>query len=313
MARSILKLSLSGDGPYGKFVEAEINATVVGAFQTWMKKGLGYSWKAPIGKASEPILKLSTAMCAVSSQRFQEKAKKAFEERLRKEQYRKFKTGGYGNWPPLKETTLRRREYQTYIWNITPKSKDTPLFFSGTLSESVAEGLKISKFSFFSKKDWGKGFFKISNLNISVGWEDPEIEPPFWYFHWTKKSIKRFGDLIKFHRSRNRNPFIAGGKVKKLDTGEVVETPELTKGEFFRYVWSPFLKEDIEKIFTVDKNDIKEAAERTFEAIEDLMEQLDLTNKARRELYNLIKSKQVSVKDVYNELKKALRKELKGG
>jgi len=253
VAKNLFSISISGNSGYGRFAQSMLEAKTVALFEKWQKKSIGFEVSRDVAEGMMPILKMVEFTKSVSSKEFQNAAKAKFEERLEIAQRNKFNTRGYRKWAPLKPSTKRWRNYisqkegfESYglfaLWGYPP------LTFSGALRTAVSKGLMITKFNFFSETDYRKGYLKLSNLNIGAKWEEPRIETRQRYFHMTANSIQTFRDLIERHRRTGRYAFLTPTlDVMKGDTVDF--TQSLTRGEFFRYVWSPFVRKDFEELF----------------------------------------------------------------
>ena len=135
--------------------------------------------------------------------------------------------------------------------------EENPLWFTGNLSSAVQEGFKITDFKSFLKEEVssrGKDInilSTVSPIDMKFAWIEPKGawgKTPKWYRE--KTGLHSFKDLV--------NVQTLGSPKKKIPKRQiplwkiVQEKGKFRMGankELLQEVWSPFLREDYEKIF----------------------------------------------------------------
>jgi len=282
---SVFSVSISGNSGYGKFTQAMLEAKTVSLFEKWQKKSMGFEISRDVAEGMLPVLKMVKLTKAITSKEFQNEAKLLLLERLQNAQHKKFTTSGFGKWSPLKQSTKKWRDYiRKVIFGSLPGYQ--PLYFFGSLETAVVEGLKITKFDFFSHSEYSKGYLKLNNLKIKADWNEPKVNTRERYFHMTAHSIRTFRDLVEFHRRTGRYAFLTP-TLDIMSGDEVDFSKSLTRGEFFRYVWSPFVKQDFEKIFRTKRyktGSETEIVSQTLNVSDDMVMNLDKEGTVSKDL-----------------------------
>jgi len=250
-----------------KFVESMLIAKTTAFFEKQVKKWIArYSSVKMIEKAGGISYAVSELMEGISSKEFSERGRKLLELRLKETMRAKFNTRGFGKWRALKPSTIKKRRWMLNVQPGTnPEKKDSayktaviadrpvlgigggsnsPLIFTGAMKKAAIKGHNIGKFKFYNKKDYSRGRLTFDKLDIGIGFKEPDIPVPKWY--WWKSSKKPFKNLMEFQSEKGRLIPLQKGRTFK-EKQDIMK--EFTRSESFRRLWSPFVKKDLPKLF----------------------------------------------------------------
>ena len=247
-----------------KFVESMLIAKTTAFFEKQVKKWIArYSSVKMIEKAGGISYAVSELMEGISSKEFSERGRKLLELRLKETMRAKFNTRGFGKWRALKPSTIKKRNW---MLNVQPgkdpeedstykkaviadrpalaSSIGSPLIFTGAMKKAAIKGHNIGKFKFYNKKDYSRGRLTFDKLDIGIGFKEPDIPVPKWY--WGSSTKRPFRELMEFQSEKGRLIPLQKGRTFK-EKQDI--TKEFTRSEGFRRLWSPFVKKDLPKLF----------------------------------------------------------------
>lgn len=243
------KVSVFGSGRFSKFAEAGLTSKTRSLFDKWLKKEIGEDVvRYYVTSSGAVVFNVNRVLSNLSGTAFQRSAKEAFEARLKAVQGEKFRRWGFGTWPPLRKSTIKRRQLKIDAGVAAEGGTRRPLWFTGTLKRAAQSGFYVSNFHLFNEKSFTAGKLRLSGFKIIVDYKEPEdVKAPVWYWH--PNGVSTFKQLIGI-QSQRRVVFLTGGRLRPERGGGYDISREVGKGELFRKVWIPFINEDWPKLFT---------------------------------------------------------------
>jgi len=254
-----LNVNISVSDGTQKFLEGQVLVKRTAFFNKQVKRHVArYASVRVLSEGAFVAYSMTKLMNGVSSAKFAKRGKDLLDVQLKETLRAKFNTRGFGKWRALKPSTVKKRIWMTKVQAGTSDTdfkkaltadrpifaarRDSPLIFTGKLRAAAIAGHSITEFKFFNRKDYRAGKLGFEKLDIAIGFKEPDIKAPRWY--WMKGKGKTFKEVMNF-QSKFRPIPLQAGRIK--DSRDI--TAEFTRSEQFRRLWSPFVKNQFPKMF----------------------------------------------------------------
>ena len=271
-----------------------------------IKRDIGYKL---IANASLPIIKADKLAKVVNSKTLKNKSKKALKGFYNDAVFSKFNHSGSRimRWLPISEDTKRKRKKLGI-------SSTKPLNATGALKEAVSDKFFISDYHLYDKQEIERDKMVFKTISVDVAFKGTGGRLDRKYGR-SKSSFTTFKELMQ-HQSRWRQIPLTTGKKGEVygtrpsdwnaertgpafESGAVRESlkkTDVTKGEFYHYVWKKFVrfwlaevKRTARKVYNVkDVPFVLLEASKDFEKVKkDLMSNAVDINEYKRQLVEI--------------------------
>jgi len=199
------------------------------------KKNVGYSAN-----------KLQKAVNSIGKKKIKDKLQELYNAGVR----RKFRERGsaISRWLPLARSTVQSRTgllkpYKGNTWEKASRGLH-PLRDTGKLRDVVSEGFVVTDANIYNVQELKGNSLVFDNIDVGMKFIDRGGSARAAYKN--RKGFATFKELME-HQSRWRNIPLSTGKRGELfgsSSGnlQVLQHSDVTKGEFFHYVWLPFAR-----------------------------------------------------------------------
>jgi hypothetical protein len=207
------------------------------------KKNVGYKIIGRYGSKIIAANKLQKAVNSIGKKKIKDKLQELYNAGVR----RKFRERGstISRWLPLARSTVQSRTGLLKPYGSNKKSGGVrPLWDTGKLRNVVSEGFYVTDANIYNVQEIKGDKLVFDNIDVGMKFIDRGGSARAAYKN--RKGFATFKELME-HQSRWRNiPLTTGKRGERFGSSsgnlQVLQHSDVTKGEFFHYVWLPFAR-----------------------------------------------------------------------